>query len=278
MRLETEFQRLQGVAIQASGALVAFRSADDKIALASANCHELLDAGFAEDLLGLHARDVLGSDVFHALRNVASLPSILRRREHIGQHILYGKALDISAFQSGELIVVEIAPADIDPIPEPYDVLKDVLLFQDRVLASNDDSEVFQSIVILLRTISGYDCVAACRYHENKTQIVASAGNAISAEETFEVNAHFHMVPDIERHAVKIRSAFDIDQIDLSLSGLRCPPGPSLQKLRGLGATACATQGIQIGQRLWGYLIFLHRTPRMTNHTAHVWLCHTCSS
>lgn len=274
MKFDPDFRPQQGLTIQSSGALLAFRPNDDIVALASSNCHKFLGPQYAEGLLGLHVRDVVGSEVFHALRNVISLPSILRRREHIGVHKINGRAIDFSAFQSGSYVVSEISEADSDPMPTAYEVLKDVQLLQDRVLSANTEDEVFQNIVMLLRAISGYDCVAACKYDENLSHIVANAGNSLIASETLETNTQIHAVPDIRLGNVSIRSITDVNEFDISLSNLRCLPTPNVEKLQQIGAVACATQGIQIGKRIWGYLVFLHRLPRTPNHRTRLALSH----
>lgn len=274
MKFELEFQQQKGIAIQSSGALLAFRNGDSQIALASDNCRDFLGT-LAKDLpLGRHMRDVVGADIYHALRNASVLPSIRTRHEYIGHFRVGGRALDCSAYQSGECMVLEITDKEPDPIPSAYDALKDVLLIQDRIQGSTDENAVFQNIISLLRTISGYDYVAACRYRENHSDIVASSGNTLSAFETFEVNSQLHVVPSLEQHAIKVHALADVDQFDLSLSWLRWPPTPSLEKLRNIGAEACLTQGIELSDRMWGYFTFLHRAPRVPNHRTRLALSH----
>ena len=273
MKFEIDFQQQQGIAIQSSGALLAFRTTDDKVALASANCAQFLgEAG--DNALGQSVRDVVGCDVFHALRNVSVLPSIRKRREYIGRYTFNDRPLDLSAIQSGDCIVIEAFDADPDPFPSAYDVLKDVLLIQDRIQTAKDENDVFCNIITLLRTISGYDCVAVCKYLENKSEIVAKSGNSIAAFETLEVSTQLHIVPSVDQEAVQVHSLSDVDKFDLGLSGLRWPPTPSLEKLRRVGAAACVTQGVQLDDRIWGYLTFLHRSPRVPNHRTRLALSH----
>ena len=78
----------------------------------------------------------------------------------------------------------------------------------------------------------------------------------------------------LDQHAVDVHSLSDVDKFDLSLSGLRWPPTPSLERLRRIGATACLTQGIQYQDRIWGYLAFLHRSARSPNHRTRLALSH----
>lgn len=274
MKFELEFRQQQGIAIQSSGALIAFRSGDSRVALASDNCHEFL-GGPAKDLpLGRQMNEVVGSDVFHALRNAAVLPSIGTRHEYIGRFQVAERQLDCSAYQSGDCIVLEMTDIEPDPIPTAYDMLKDVLLFQDRIKAAVDENAIFLNIVSLLRTISGYDYVAACRYRENNSDIMASSGNALSAFETFEVSSQLHIVPSLDQQAVKVHALADVDQFDMSLSWLRWPPTPSLEKLKSIGASACLTQGIELPKSMWGYFTFLHRAPRVPNHRTRLTLTH----
>ena len=274
MKFELEFQQQKGIAIQSSGGLLAFRMSDSKIALASDNCREFLGDRSQEFPLGRNMRDVVGAEIFHALRNVSALPSIQKRREYIGRFSLGENTLDISAFQSGACHVLEMTDIEKDPMPSAYDVLKDVLLFQDRIQSATTEDQIFLGLVTLLRTISGYDHVAACRYRENFSDVIASSGHALSAVETLEVNSQIHIVPSLNQRSVEVHSLADVDQFDMSLSGLRWPPTPSLEKLKAIGASACLTQGVQIRDRLWGYLTFLHRSPRVPNHRTRLTLSH----
>ena len=273
MKFELEFQQQKGIAIQSSGALLAFRSGDSKVALASDNCRAFL-GGSVQEPLGRQMHDVVGPDIFHALRNASVLPSIKTRHEYIGRFQVTDKEIDCSAYQSGDFVVLEMTDIELDPVPKAYDMLKDVLLFQDRIHDAVNENAVFLNIVSLLRTISGYDYVAACRYRENKSDIVASSGHTLSAFETFEVNSQLHIVPSLDERAIKVHALADVDQIDLSLSWLRWPPTPSLEKLRKIGASACLTQGIEQHDRIWGYFTFLHRTPRVPNHRTRLTLAH----
>lgn len=274
MKLETQFRQQAGYAIQPCGALLAFRTTDDCIALASENISNFLGHEFSEGVLGMHVREVLGSSIFHALRNVVSLPSIRQRREYLGQHQLHARELDVWAYQCGGLVVAEFTLAHVDPMPGPYDILKDVALFRDRIQAAGSDVEIFRGIVTLLRTISGYDCVAACRYQGNGTSVLASAGDALSAEVTMEVNSRFHLVVDSMRRPVNIRRDVDTEAFDLSLSVLQYPSSATCEKMNAIGARASVMQGIQVGQHVWGYLVFLHRTARTANHRTRLVLAH----
>ena len=274
MKFEHDFQRQQNIAIQSSGALLAFRASDNRIALASTNCAEFFRNGLAEAPLGKHMRDIVGSDAFHALRNAAVLPSIRKRREYLGLFGVAGDFLDLTVFQSGECVVLEATRADPDPLPGAYNVLKDVLLIQDRVQSAASDDELFCNIATLLRTISGYDCVTACRYRENASEIVASSGTSMTAFETLEVNTQLHFVPSVDQQSIPVLALDDVDSFDLTLSSLRWPPVPSLDRLRRIGAAAFMTLGLQTNDRVWGYLAFLHRSPRSPNHRTRLTLSH----
>lgn len=274
MKFELEFHQQKGVAIQSSGALLAFQSSDSKIALVSDNYREFLGDLAKEIPLGRNVRDVVGAEVFHALRNVSVLPSIRKRREYIGRFKVAGNTLDLSVFQSGSCIVVEMTGIEPDPFPSAYDVLKDVLLIQDRVQSAETEDQIFLNTLTLLRTISGYDYVAACRYRENTSEIIANSGTSLSAFEILEVNSQMHIVPNLDQRAVEVHALSDVDKFDLSLSGLRWPPTPSLEKLRQIGAAACLTQGIKRQDRMWGYLTFMHRSPRLPNHRTRLTLSH----
>ena len=266
MKFELEFQRQRDITIQSSGALLAYRLSDERVALASANCRDFLGYELKEPPLGRKVRDVIGADAFHAVRNASAMPSIRRRREHAGQHMFDRGKVDLTAFQSDDCIVIEVMDASSEPVPPAYGVLKDVLLIQDRILSAQSPDEIFRNIVTLLRTISGYDCVAACRYRENLSDVVASSGASLAAFETLETNAQLHILPSTQETPVVVHSLSDVDKLDLTLSGLRWPTMPSLEKLRRIGAQACLTQGIQFRDHIWGYLAFLHRTPHLPNH------------
>ncbi|MEO0923475.1 MAG: hypothetical protein AAFY09_12010 [Pseudomonadota bacterium] len=274
MKFEFEFRQQKGIAIQSSGALLAYRATDSLVVLASDNWHEFLGGPVRDLPLGRYMHDLVGTEIFHALRNASAIPSIKTRHEYIGRFRVADRELDCSTFQSGDCIVLEMTEVEPDPVPSAYDTLKDVLLFQDRIKAAANENAVFLNIVSLLRTISGYDYVAACRYRENHSDIVASSGHSLSAFETFEVNSQLHIVPNLDQKAIKVHALADVDQFDLSLSWLRWPPTPSLEKLRKIGASASMIQGIEQHDRIWGYFTFLHRTPRAPNHRTRLTLAH----
>ncbi|MEO0916674.1 MAG: hypothetical protein AAFY31_06775, partial [Pseudomonadota bacterium] len=138
------------------------------------------DAG--EALLGRPVQDVLGRLTAHAIRNAQAQPSIEKRRVNLGHFDCGSGVVDLSMFRSGDFLIVEVIPADDWSVPSAREVLADVSVLSDALVQPEPARSPFTRFVSLLRTISGYNCVAIEQLSEGGSATVEIAGERKFAE------------------------------------------------------------------------------------------------
>ncbi len=264
MKLESEFNADQSALFQSRGALFAVDERSECFLFASENV-DAFAGTVAHDLLGRSIREVLGRQVTHALRNAGSMPSLDRRRQHMGQFDLSGTPCEISVFRAGSILVLEATPKVGEHDPSAYDVLKDIEVLTDVLLTPSDLESMLTRYVALMRTMSGFHCVCLSRWQEAGYELAAVSGRAVLAEASCEAPEQFHTVHDVNSSGVGLTGLEDHDVPPLDLAALRIPGDTQLSSCRNAGVAACASVGVRWGGKLLGALKFLHETPRTPN-------------
>lgn len=261
MKLESEISADRSTTFQARGALFAIDEKSERFRFASSNARSFVGTSSTHQLLGQPVRDVLGRKVTHALRNAESMPSLQRRRQHIGQFRLSGTECTMSVFRTGTVLILEALPKVGEHDPSAYDVIKDVEVLTDVLLAQTDAERNLARFVALVRTMSGYHCVCL----ERRSDIFAVSGRTALSEAMCETPDQLHVVHNVHASGVGLEGLDDRDVPPLDLSALRIPSESHLSSCREAGVVACASVGLRWEGKLLGTLKFLHETPRTPN-------------
>ena len=274
MKLESEFSADHSMSIQAQGALLAVDERSEQFLFGSENAHRFADVSRTSELFGRTIREVLGREITHALRNAETMPSLDRRRQHIGQFDLSGTVCDMSVFRVGSSLVLEATRKVGDHVPSAYDVMKDVEVFSDVLLSCGDLEKQIQRFVALMRTMSGYHCVSLEQRNESGVLHTTTSGRDSLAGSHCEGKDQLHFVYDVDAPSVGLAVDDGIEVPPLDMSALRVPSDDCLSSCRSTGVAALASIGLRWGGRLQGTLKFLHATPRVPNKRTQLAVAH----
>lgn len=220
--------------IQGRGALLAFR-AGGPIVAASENAGEV----FGADPLGSDPSAVLGRDGLHAVRNIASIPLSSERSMFAART----DGLDLHSHVTGNVIVVEAEPAPEDPLPDPYEIERDVAL----ILGADG----YDRRADLIRTLSGFQNV--------------SLSGADGSSPDSGTTADMLVIDDFSRPPVRVLGEVPY----LGRAWLRCPAAETNLQLRQEKAAAAV-----VVRWNGGLLKMTHSRPRLPNHKTRLVLLH----
>ncbi|MDJ0640655.1 MAG: hypothetical protein QNJ20_17665 [Paracoccaceae bacterium] len=274
MKIENDIKPDQSLMLQSRGALLGFDLDHNVVAFASENAFSIIGYSSLEEMLADDVFSALGREVAHAVRNLIAQPTASLRRHRLGIFELATGFYEVGAFLSQPYLVVEIMQANAEPQPFAFDVLKDVQLLNDVAVSVRDPQEMLDRLVGLLRTVSGFHCVAACRATEEGTEVVAQAGKALAFDFKWDFSMGLHVLADAKAPMMRLESLQSRDLPDLTHSLLRIPSVIGLEELASSGVSACTTLGISGPGCTWGYLILLHQRPRELSLRTHLLMEH----
>ena len=276
MNIETDIRTEEARVIQARGALMAVELGSERFVVVSENAYIFAGSQTHEELLGRPAIEWLGRRVTHAMRNAESQPSLEVRRHFMGQFELAAGYCDLSVYATPSHLVIEIVPTIGEREPTAYDVLKDVHVLTDVILGGADRKAMFEKLVALLRTISGFHCVALDVDTGAAFETVTFSGRSKIAEVACPAQPQLKIVEDVNLPSVGLVGTPDADLPNLTCSLLAQPSEAALSELQNAGVAACSSVGLFRDGRLWGRLKFLHETPRVPNKRTQLALAHLC--
>lgn len=216
----------------------------------------------------------LGAEVIHGIRNVEARPSLAAQRHLLGRIERANGACDLSAFSVADHLILEAVRATSDQEPSAIDVLKDVEVVTEALLSSPSSRDALNSFASLLRTMSGYHCIAIERDKDGKRDLVALAGQPDLSGAFCDGPRQMHAVADVNQPGIGLALSGTRDVPDLQLSTLRLPDARQLRALREHGVTAFATAGVWHGDHRWGTIKLLHGQPKHLNKRTHLALAH----
>lgn len=274
MKIESEFNADQSALFQTRGALFAVDQGTESVVFSSSNAGACLGRGDTAELFGEHVRKVFGRDVTHALRNAGTIPSLGYRRQYVGRFPMDGTACDMTAFRTGTTLILEAIPITAEADPSASDVLKDVEVLTDVLLMPGNTKDMLWRFVSLLRTMSGYHCVALDGRDGSETVTLAVAGREALSGALCEAPRQLHVLYDVNDEGNALTIPAKVDLPDLGLSALHVPVSDRLNSLRRAGVGARAAIGVRNSGRTCGILKFLHATPRLPNRRTQFALAH----
>ena len=262
--------------IQPTGFLVAVTS-DWVVRRASANVGEHLGRGF-EDLLGESLSGLLSRDAMHVIGGRLHL---LRGTNAVDR--LFGVALreggaryDLAIHLSGDLIVLEGEPSDLEDALEAGNTVRGML---SRLHQAEGFDGICREAVRQIRGLTGFNRVMLYRFdHDGAGEVIAESVASFlpsfmglhfpasdiprQARRLYERN-WLRLIGDTETQPVPVLPLLDSRKqpLDLSLSLLRSVSPIHIEYLRNMGVQASMSVSVLRKGRLWGLIACHHNEP-----------------
>ncbi|MEM7701011.1 MAG: GAF domain-containing protein [Pseudomonadota bacterium] len=242
---------------QAFGALIALDPHDDRVLVASENCTQILGVS-ATVLLNTPLGKVLGTEIVHALRNVAALPFFSSQPMALGRFQISERLFDASAFRNDTLCVLEIEPAYEGIHNLSSDRALGAIEYLTRVIESADTQQrLFADVAGYTRYLSGYTQVrvrALAGHQEEERPLPTLHHN---------IDAYAPIVFSVEdAHVPLCASEEEAVSLILSSSCTRAVSEADRALAAESGAVALMSVPLRVGERGWGVLSFENPSPR----------------
>ncbi len=265
-------------AVQSFGCLVAV-SADWMIARVSASI-EALSGQSPDSLLGRSADVLLTDHAIHALRNRLTMLRADDSNERVfGLALFVGRPdsrFDCAIHRSGDHIVIEAEPSEVDPPRDPGGLIRGMV---SRLDSAPDMPSFFQEGARQIRALTGFDRVMVYRFDRTGSGEVVAEAKRSGIDSFLGLN---YPAADIPKQARKLylrsllRIIADVDDpgspllpaiaersdpVDLSLSVLRSVSPIHIEYLRNMGVRASMSISICRDGQLWGLFACHHYAP-----------------
>jgi len=271
-------------AIQSHGCLLVFHPANLTVIQASANAHEFISAGVFSQILGKHARAILGGEGGEkfglALENfVKSNKACIAITVQLNEH-----PWKISCIRSEGGIICEVERCNDTAT---YELIADTRAASAHLSESQSVQELCERAVKEFSSIIGYDRVMVYQFNEDGHGTVLAEELSLTDKESY-LGMQFP-AGDIPKQArelfmrTKVRTIVNArasgvaivpatnpltgKPLDLTLSALRQPSACHLQYLNNMGVAGSVTQVITKGGALWGLLCAHHYSVKYVDPT-----------
>ena len=263
--------------IQPVAWLLAYDAESGEIGYASQNAESLFGEP-AVKLLGRHARDLFGSEIWHALQNARAPHGDGERRIRAGQFALAGRTCEFNAFESGQHVVIEIEPVDETTGLSP-EALHELGFLIDAIQACSSQAVLFETAAKLLQIFSGYDRVMIYQFDRDfNGEVLAEARRPamepmlglrfphwdIPAQaRAIMLKLPLRFIADVNHEPVQILAASSVaPDLDITHAYARGVSKVHMQYLRNMGTAATMTLSVVLDGQLWGIISFHHRRAR----------------
>jgi two-component system, chemotaxis family, sensor kinase Cph1 len=264
--------------VQPHGALLAVLSDSGVITHASANLDVILGRA-AETVIGLALADVLGDEARQTICNPASANGMKLEQVYVlrGPD---GGTLHLRAHQSGRHLCLDMEPVRREPGQSPPVIMLQSLL--EVFVGATSRDEICAIAVDGLKSIAGYDRVMAYRFCENGDGEVIAEAREPHLEPYLGLRYPASDIPPqarrlYQRHRVGVicdtsydpvalladPTLSDAEPVDLTRSSLRSVSPIHREYLRNMQVAASMTVAVVSGQKLWGFLLCHHGSPRV---------------
>lgn len=261
-------------AIQPHGALLAV-DADERVVVASANAEAMLgrDVGAVRGSL---LADVIGQVAVDAVRQAVAESAVgVSRRVHVACAGELGRGpADLTAYASGDRVVVELEPAGSESQSVSYRATRAALA---RLTQSRTVGELCEQLASEVRELTGFDRVMVYRFDEHWNGEVIAEERRADLEPFLGLHYPASDIPEQARRLYTInwtRLIADVDYtpvpldpvrdpgtgrpLDLSHSALRSVSPIHLQYLRNMGVRASMSVSMLADDDLWGLVACHH--------------------
>lgn len=271
MNVARHFSYEPSVALQSRGALLAFDYGTEQFAWGSENAHKWVGHYAFNSLAGSTAFQIFEHSLTHAQRNANSHPLDLGKRDRLGVFTIADRTCEAWMFRTEKHFVVELTRCPDGPEPMGFTTLGDVQTLNRR-LKVNHDATALTDCAAVLRTLSGYNCVAVLRNDGSDGIPLATAGEPLAMALPWAVDALLHEVEDLNAPVLTLGGA-DVSPGSLAASGLIAPRRDHVMQIADK-ITATATMGFGGNEAPTAYIAFFHRTPRLLNTRTRLALQH----
>lgn len=264
--------------VQPHACLVAIEPETTRARYVSENINTILPVT-ADALLGAPVSDHLDRSVWHALSNARALPGFTAKARGLGSYCVHGQMVAISAFQSGDVVVLEMEP-------EPgmdlggADSLATLNFLVEELESCTSQSALFETATALFQQLSGYDRVMVYRFDAEWNGEVLAEHTRIGLESyvglrfpSFDIPAQaraimgrvpLRFITDVEQGPVPILAADGgAAPLDITLASSRGVSQVHMAYLRNMGSAATLTLSVMVGGQLWGIISFHQSRPRV---------------
>ncbi len=264
--------------IQPFGYLFAYDVGTGLIGYMSENCSTITGRDL-RDAFGTSVSDLFGHEIWHELQNIRAHSGFGPNRSQAPTVEMSGSRYHLSAFQSGDMIVVELENAD-EVTPLSVDILRDMAFLTGQIQSYNDEQELCEKSVVWLRRLTGYDRVLAYRFDASFNGDVIAESTVAGEEPLLGLRFPHWDIPaqarDIMRQ-IPLRLVNDVDQkpvailaadsslpaLDITPAHLRGVSPIHMQYLRNMGTAATMTLSIVVDGALWGMFSFHSARPSL---------------
>ncbi|MEM6891773.1 MAG: hypothetical protein AAF636_27180 [Pseudomonadota bacterium] len=274
MKFEPTFLADQSLRFQQRGALFAIDQMTEKFLFVSENAHRFAGARNVEALINSQMDGWLGRPATHALRNAEAHPSLETRRQQIGRFHLAAGLCEVTAFSSEGRLIVEVVQVSGEHEPTAQEVLKDFEVLSDALCENESRQRRLARLVTLLRTMSGYHCVALTKMCNNSVHRVAQSGRSHLTNASCEMSTQLNVVADVTAPKLELSVPTEVKVPDMTLSLLRLPGKEHRQSIEDVGAMAQASIGLCDDNGYWWTLSFAHERPKVPNRRTEFAVAH----
>lgn len=266
--------------IQPFGAMLAGPGDLSKIEYCSANVPEYFGIEPGK-LLGTSFAELIGQQLTHDLRNLASMSTARAQRERLGTYELpFGEFEVYLHVNPNNQVVVEFERFSAELTKSRNAPVDEMRKYLAAASARETIKQMLNACVVGLKELTGYDRVMAYQYEANGDGEVVAEVRSNGADSflglrypawdvpeqarALQVKNPLRMLTDVAQEPVPVL-AYDhqLPPLDMSLSHLRGISPIHVEYLANMGVGATLTIGLVVDGRLWGMFACHHLTPRV---------------
>lgn len=262
--------------IQPFGFLLGLDEEANRVLYTSTNTSDFLGVD-PEKVLEADAKDLLGSELVHAIRNMKGRSTAEFQRELVGDLETEHGTLKVASHVRNGISLLEVCTQGNIPVSQAEGL--DRLRWLTRKVNQGDStSQIVEEAVKNLRAFSGYDRVMAYRFRPDGSGEVIAEARANDIEgylglrfPEFDIPAQarvlyattpIRMIRDVDSPAIGLISHPGQADLDMSLAILRGTMPVHCDYLRNMGIRATLSLPVVVDGKLWGLFAFHHRAPR----------------
>ncbi len=266
--------------IQPFGAMLAGPADLSNIAYCSANLETVLGIAPAK-ALGKPFRDLIGDQLAHDVRNLASVSTARTQRERVGTYEVAGQRFEVYLHVNPQSqAVVEFEDFVNEGHMTSHAPIDDMRKYLAAASARETIEQMLEISVAGLGALTGFDRVMAYRYELNGDgEVVAETRNTTTDSllglrypawdvpeqaRALQVRNPLRMLVDVHQTPIPILAdKDDSPPLDMALAHLRGISPIHVEYLANMGVGATLTVGLVVDGRLWGMFACHHKTPRL---------------
>jgi two-component system, chemotaxis family, sensor kinase Cph1 len=239
------------------------------------------DSRQQDDLSGTPLADLLSEEVVARLSSFILNPT--KEPSYLGSFAFDAGTFEVTAHQSGALIVIELEPFETVHKSAPELLAAIRAIISEFELAANLD-ELSVIAASQLRKITKFDRVMVYRFHEDGVGYVAAedkrddlppflnhhypASDIPAQARELYIRNRIRTIPDVGYEPAPVIPPLlpNGENFDMSDCVLRSVSPIHVEYLKNMGVGASSSVSIVIGGKLWGLIAFHHLTPKLLGY------------